>query len=186
MRVFGWIKKSVRRRLKTPIYEWESAPWVREFDFQKKSKRSMVGKDWVVCCGRLEVPMKQIAVVMKSKKGLVLEKVEKTPHFVWAKALKNGQEKAVKKRRGYEKYKREFFPKRYCREYIDGVERLLVSLLEDEWTNPDIIVRLPVKRKEKVVFPIHDGVHRTAVARVLGKKKLKVWLLPNKVNLMER
>ena len=148
--------------------------YFRKFKFKTINKKKF-DAFWgeLLCQYSMEVPLDNVVAILNSPLGYKKIKLEESPHY---KLIKSFHEKKELEVNDYKKYYTEYFPDENLETKINYFTGLYTNISENN-ENLFVCVKKELSSFSDNNFKIIDGLHRACIARSLGIKKIKVYIV---------
>ncbi|ABQ25875.1 hypothetical protein [Geotalea uraniireducens] len=167
------IAETVKRRIWS--YIW---PGCFIFDYKKAARVIDVPRcDYAHIKATGTIPLELLRVRLRTPDGIKLRKIEETPHYVWIKSIVDGNEKEAHSQ-GYRDYIKIYEPNMDIEKRLNELRTLVAEIsssLDKFVSETGIIIYVPeITYRGDIVFFIHDGNHRAAIAKAHGLERIAV------------
>lgn len=147
--------------------------WRGKFDYRRDPKIIDVRWKTVYTKGMIRVPINILRAKITTREGKIAIPIEETPHYQWFKYFIEDN-KNIYSDNKYREFIENFHPKVNVEEQLAYIQELARSIQSQPNSSSLItIVTYPPKinlRSGSYEVRIYDGVHRAAIAKVLGHR----------------
>ena len=175
----GMIKKVWSSIFSVYRYFFYDNFWMRKFGYQNDSQTLDVRSSFVDTHGSIVVPINILRAVILTPDGKNLYKIDETPHFQLVSSLFEGILDGNSHRK-YSEYIETYYPEENPNIELEHVVKLVESFKSTHVGENQIsIVSYAPERdgESGYIVRIFDGIHRAAIATVLGDQSIHCRLI---------
>lgn len=156
--------------------------WKEIFAFSPGNDIIDVGWQKTKTIGTIMIPADKILGRIRTRNGLQIMPLEKTPHYRWLKDILLRRDDTAS-RNDYYEYSRIFFPDENPNEQLQNIKKMALEFQAGGHINTaPIVTFIPSRLKGgDYTAVLYDGTHRTAIARILGHKRLKCYVAGERI-----
>jgi len=171
----GIVRNRLKRLFAVCKNIFHGRKWKRIFSYEYDPKKVDVRWNIVHTDGRITVPIDLLLANLVTTQGNKLFSLEETPHYLWIKSLVIGEDNESA-RLAYCDYISTYYPESDVKMEMENAHNLIDKFSASEFREKLItIVTYPPKMADHSDYSIviYDGLHRSAIAKVLGHKEIR-------------
>jgi|SRR3989344_1825742 len=172
------VKKMSKLLKERKFYTIDSFIWRHKYNFINQPKTVDIVWAKVNTIGTITVSLEIMRALLHTNKGLRIMALENTPHYKWIKDIISGKDDFISRSLYYD-YIKNFFPNENTESQLKKIKKMALSYKNQSEESVYEIVSFPPARNENFNYRviIFDGNHRVAIAKALGHKSLKCYLV---------